>query len=89
MYIKKAGSMFLVNFDHFDGIGAEEQDSGIYQLYIFKMNARYGFGKLEKAALHLGRYNREQTENILAEIQKGIECHKTVYHLPEQEVKDA
>lgn len=86
MYIKKSGSMFLVNFDHFDGIAAEKQETGIYRLCLFKMNAEHSFSRLIKCVFPVGRYDREQTERILAGIEKSIGDHEMIYTITEAEV---
>lgn len=86
MYIKKSGSMFLANFDHFDGIAAEKQDTGIYRLCLFKMNAEHSFSKLVKCIFPVGRYDKEQTERILAGIEKSIGDHEMLYVISEPEV---
>lgn len=89
MYIKKSGSMSLINLDHFDGIAAEKQDNGIYRICLFKMNAEYGFSKLEKGIFSIGRYSKEQTESILAGIEKSIRDREMLYTISETEVQNA
>lgn len=89
MYIKKSGSKFLINFDHFDGIMAEKQDNGVYRLCLFKFSSQFGFGKLEKSISPIGRYREEQAERILAGIEKSIEENRMVYTISEPEVQNA
>lgn len=89
MYIKKSGSMSLINFDHFDGIAAEKQDNGIYRICLFKMNAEHSFRKLEKDVFPIGRYSKEKVESILAGIEKSIRDREMIYTISETEVQNA
>lgn len=89
MYIRKSGSMSFINLDHFDGIVAEKQDSGSYRLCLLKMNAKHGFGKLEKCVFPIGRYSKEQTESILVGIEKSMRDHETIYIISETEIQNA
>ncbi len=85
MYIKNLTGTTIINFDHFDGIKAEEYNESLYRLNLFRAEGWKGFTRLEKCTFCIGAFGREQAERIIGEIEESLKNHKTVYVLPEPE----
>lgn len=85
MYIKNSKGTTIINFDHFDGIKADEYNESLSRLNLFKAEGWKGFTRLEKFIFCIGTFGREQAERIIGEIEESLKNHETVYVLPESE----
>ena len=85
MYIKNSKGTIIINFDHFDGIKAEEYNDSLSRLTLFKAESWNGLTRLEKCIFRIGTFGREQAERIIREIEESLKNSETVYVLPEPE----
>lgn len=85
MYIKNSKGTAIIDFDHFDGIKAEEYNESLSRLNLFKAEGGKGFTRLEKCTLCIGTFRREQAERIIGEIEENLKNHEAMYVLPEPE----
>ena len=85
MYIKNSKGTAIINFDHFDGIMAEEYSESLSRLNLFRAESWKDFTRLEKYPFCIGTFGRKQAERIIGEIEESLKNHETVYLLPEPE----